>query len=35
VYYEVKGEPDPVVIVKAIGIKQRDRVVIGEEEVEL
>lgn len=35
VYYEVKVEPDPVVVVKAIGTKQRGRVVIGGEEVEL
>ena len=35
VYYEVKVEPDAVVVVKAIGIKERDRVVIGGEEVEL
>jgi len=35
VYHEVQDEPDAVVIVKAIGIKERDRVVIGGEEVEL
>jgi hypothetical protein len=35
VYYEVKDEPDMVVVVKAIGVKDRNRVVIGGEEVEL
>lgn len=35
VYYEVKDEPVAVVIVNAIGVKERDRVVIGGEEVEL
>jgi mRNA-degrading endonuclease RelE of RelBE toxin-antitoxin system len=35
VYYEVKDEPEPVVVVKAVGIKDRERVLIGGEEVKL
>jgi len=35
VYYEVREERDPVVVVKAVGVKDRDRVRIGREEVEL
>jgi mRNA-degrading endonuclease RelE of RelBE toxin-antitoxin system len=35
VYYEVREEPAPVVVVKAVGVKDRDRVRIGREEVEL
>ena len=35
VYYAVKDEPEAVVIVKAVGKKERDRVLIGGEEVEL
>ncbi len=35
VYYEVRDEPEPVVIVKAVGVKDRERVVIGGEEVKL
>ena len=35
VYYEVKAEPEPLVVVKAIGVKDRNRVLIGGEEVEL
>jgi hypothetical protein len=31
----VKDEPEPVVIVKAVGIKDRERVLIGGEEVKL
>lgn len=34
VYYEVKNDP-AVVVVKAVGVKDRNRVRIGEEEVEL
>jgi len=35
VYYEVKDDPERVVVVKAIGVKERNRVLIGGEEVEL
>ena len=35
VYYEVKDDPERVVVVKAIGVKHRNRVLIGGEEVEL
>ena len=33
--YEVKGDPDPAVTVRAIGIKVRERVTIGGVEVDL
>jgi mRNA-degrading endonuclease RelE of RelBE toxin-antitoxin system len=35
VYYEVNEEEDPKVIVTAIGVKVRNRVRIGGEEIEL
>ena len=35
VYYEVEDVPSPVVIVKAVGIKARNTVRIGREEVRL
>jgi len=35
VYYEVRDEPQRLVTVKAVGIKEHDRVRIGREEVEL
>jgi mRNA-degrading endonuclease RelE of RelBE toxin-antitoxin system len=35
VYYEVDDEPEPIVFINAIGIKRRNRVWIGGEEVEL
>ena len=35
VYYEVKEEPDPVVTVLAVGVKERNVVRIGGEEVNL
>jgi mRNA-degrading endonuclease RelE of RelBE toxin-antitoxin system len=35
VYYDVKDEPDKLVTVLAIGVKDRSRIVIGGEEVEL
>jgi mRNA-degrading endonuclease RelE of RelBE toxin-antitoxin system len=35
VYYEVREEPERVVVVKAVGVKYRDRVRVGGEEVEL
>jgi mRNA-degrading endonuclease RelE of RelBE toxin-antitoxin system len=35
VYYEVRDDPKRLVVVKAVGVKERDRVRIGREEVEL
>lgn len=35
VYYDVEEEPDPKVIVLAVGVKERDKVRIGREIVEL
>ena len=35
VYFDVEGEPPRVVKIRAVGIKERDRVLIGGEEVEL
>jgi mRNA-degrading endonuclease RelE of RelBE toxin-antitoxin system len=35
VYYDVVDDVPPVVVIKAIGIKVRDRVVIGGEEIDL
>jgi len=35
VYYDVTGDVPPVVVIKAIGIKVRHRVVIGGEEIDL
>ena len=35
VYYEVKVDPERVVVVKAVGVKVRNRVLIGGEEVDL
>lgn len=35
VYYVVEGTPGPRVLIRAIGIKDRNRVLIGSEEVEL
>ncbi len=35
VYYDVVDGVPPVVVIKAIGIKVRDRVVIGGEEIDL
>jgi hypothetical protein len=35
VYYDVVDDAPPVVVIKAIGIKVRDRVVIGGEEIDL
>jgi len=35
VYYDVEEEPEPVVRIHAVGIKQRNRVRIGREVVEL
>lgn len=35
VYYDIEDAPNPVVYIRAIGIKQRNRVLIGGEEIEL
>lgn len=35
VYYEVEQEPEPRVMILAIGIKERNRVRIGRETVQL
>ena len=35
VYYDVEEEPEPVVFIRAVGIKQRNRVRIGREVIEL
>jgi mRNA-degrading endonuclease RelE of RelBE toxin-antitoxin system len=35
VYYDVRGEPERLVIVKAVGVKVRDRVSVGGIEVKL
>lgn len=35
VYYEVYDDPEPVVHVRAVGIKRRDRMEIGGEEIDL
>jgi mRNA-degrading endonuclease RelE of RelBE toxin-antitoxin system len=35
VYYDVEEEPESVVLVRAVGVKQRDRVRIGREVIEL
>jgi mRNA-degrading endonuclease RelE of RelBE toxin-antitoxin system len=35
VYYDVREAPERLVIVKAVGIKVRDRVRVGGEEIEL
>jgi mRNA-degrading endonuclease RelE of RelBE toxin-antitoxin system len=35
VYYDVEEEPEPVVRIRAVGIKDRNRVRIGKEVIEL
>jgi mRNA-degrading endonuclease RelE of RelBE toxin-antitoxin system len=35
VYYDVVEVPEPIVYIRAVGIKYRNRVVIGDEEIEL
>ena len=35
IYYDVEEEPEPVVYVRAVGVKQRNRVRIGGEVIEL
>ena len=34
-YYEVREQPERVVVVEAVGVKDRDRVRIGGEEIKL
>jgi mRNA-degrading endonuclease RelE of RelBE toxin-antitoxin system len=35
VYYDVEEEPEPVVYIRAVGVKERNRVRIGREVIEL
>jgi mRNA interferase RelE/StbE len=35
VYYEVNEEPEPTVTIRAVGLKDRDRVYIAGEEIDL
>jgi hypothetical protein len=35
VYYDVEAEPEPVVFIRAAGIKERERVRIGREVIDL
>ena len=35
VYYDIREEPEPLVTVLAVGVKDRSRVLIGGEEIEL
>jgi len=35
VYYDVEDVPEPIVFIRAVGIKYRNRVVIGGEEIQL
>ena len=35
VYYDVEKEPEQIVFVRAVGIKERNRVRIGKEVIEL
>ncbi|MBI3800296.1 MAG: addiction module toxin RelE [Deltaproteobacteria bacterium] len=35
VYYDVEDEPKPIVQIRAVGIKERNRVRIGKEVIEL
>jgi mRNA-degrading endonuclease RelE of RelBE toxin-antitoxin system len=34
VYYDVQEEPEPVVVIEAVGIKVRSRVMLGGKEIE-
>lgn len=34
VYYDVEETPEPVVFIRAVGLKERNRVWIGREEIE-
>jgi mRNA-degrading endonuclease RelE of RelBE toxin-antitoxin system len=35
VYYDVEEEPEPIVFIRAVGIKERNRVRIGREVIDL
>jgi mRNA-degrading endonuclease RelE of RelBE toxin-antitoxin system len=35
VYYDVEEEPEPVVLIRAVGVKERNQVRIGKEVIEL
>lgn len=35
VYYDVEEDPEPVVCIRAVGVKERNRVRIGKEVIEL
>jgi len=35
VYYDVEDTPEPKVLIRAVGIKERNQVFIGGEEIEL
>ena len=35
VFYEVQDEPDPIVFIKAVGIKRHNELWIGQEKIEL
>lgn len=35
VYYDVEEEPEPVVCIRAVGIKEKNRIRIGREVIEL
>ena len=35
VYYDVQEEPTPMVLIRAVGVKERDRVRIGRQVIEL
>lgn len=35
VYYDIQNDPEPVVVILAVGIKQRNRVRIGRQVIEL
>ncbi len=35
VYYDVEEEPEPVVYIRAVGVKERNRVRIGKEAIDL
>ncbi len=35
VYYDVEEEPEAIVYIRAVGVKQRNRVRIGKEMIEL
>jgi hypothetical protein len=34
VYHDVQDDPQPLVVVTAVGVKDRDRVRIGDQEIE-